>query len=361
MAMMGGMGMRTIWITLRAVNYTQRVFQEVIKSMQNLRVVEEHFGKVQLENLRIGNAMIMTGMMMTTIGQTLAQNMMNLAMSTEKGAHEMALLQKEIEQTKIAFADSMYEVLKATGVLDTLHWILNAIRSNKALQWIVGILLLVGSTALVVMGGIMLLGGSLLSLNAIATLLPKVLGYLNLMLSHVGITANIAAMSFIRMGVAIAGAFAAFMLIVSITEKFGKVAGVVVGLAVAIIGLALAIAALKGVITMGASLATDIGVMLAVAGIAGTAYALTSMQAGTRSARYTGPHMVHQGEVIYNPATHRPTQVGNDIEEGEDGERRGVTHYEMPVTIENVNTKADIDDLDERLSEAWRRKMRRRR
>lgn len=358
--MMGGMGMRTIWITLRAVNYTQRVFQEVIKSMQNLRVVEEHFGKVQLENLRIGNALIMTGMMMTTIGQTLAQNMMNLAMSTEKGAHEMALLQKEIDATKLAFADAMYDVLKATGVLDSLHWILNAIRSNKALQWIVGILLLLGSTALIVVGGIILLGGALISLNAISTLLPAVLEYLNLTLTHIGITANITTMSFIRMSIAIASAFAAFMLIVSITERFGKVTGVVVGLAIAIIGLALAIAALKGIITAGASLATDIGVMLAVAGIAGTAYALTSSQYGTRSAKYTGPHMVHEGEVIYNPATHRPTQVGNDLE-AEAGGRGGATFFEMPVTIENVNTKADIEDLDEQLSEAWRRKMRRRR
>ena len=68
--------------------------------------------------------------------------------------------------------------------------------------------------------------------------------------------------------------------------------------------------------------------------------------------------MVHEGEVIYNPATHRPTQVGNDIEGQGEGGRGGTSYIQMPVNIENINTKADVDDVDEKLSEAWRKRMR---
>ena len=123
-----------------------------------------------------------------------------------------------------------------------------------------------------------------------------------------------------------------------------------------------AIIALKAVSTFGASLGHDIqNVAMAVAVGAGLAAGVMAIgggfQMGTRSIGKTGFALVHKHEVVYNPTTNRPTQIGNDL-----GRGGGETNfYDMPVTIETVNTKADIEDLDKKMSEAWRRRMRRRR
>jgi len=137
MAMMGaGMGMRTIWITLRAVNYTERIFREVIRDLIKMEVLEKELGQRRLANLRIGNAMVMTGMMMAAVGAMMIQNLMQVAMATEKGAEEMSQLKSEMERAQVAFADAIYDILKFTGVLNVLHTILGAMEKSRYISLI---------------------------------------------------------------------------------------------------------------------------------------------------------------------------------------------------------------------------------
>jgi hypothetical protein len=90
---------------------------------------------------------------------------------------------------------------------------------------------------------------------------------------------------------------------------------------------------------------------VAAAGAATIASRYTSHAMGTRMVGATGPAILHQGEVVYNPSTGRPTQIGNDLQGG--GGRTVV--YEQPINIEEVNTKADVDDLDEKLRKSLRK------
>lgn len=78
----------------------------------------------------------------------------------------------------------------------------------------------------------------------------------------------------------------------------------------------------------------------ASAAAAGVAYGLEPHAMGTRMVSETGPAYLHKGEVVYNPASGRPTQVGNDLTGG-----GGMVHNDNSMTIGTVNTKMDTEEL----------------
>ena len=67
-----------------------------------------------------------------------------------------------------------------------------------------------------------------------------------------------------------------------------------------------------------------------------------SHQMGTRQVAQTGPAFLHKGEVVYNPSSGRPTQVGNDLAGG-----GGSTSIDASMHVENLNTKMDTEQLNE--------------
>jgi hypothetical protein len=301
---MPALGLRTIWIALRAVNYTDRAFQATMLNLDNLTKKEAIIAQATHRAAVQG---LMAGMMWMTFGGMLGQAGMEMARTTT------ALK---------PFVNAVDSLAKTMG-------------QSEALRTFVSILLLAVSA-------LTIFGGAAMMINAILALQQTVIW------THVA--------AFGALAIAITTAFAAFMLMYEICKTLPPVISVLIGV---ILALAAAILFLRAV-------AGDIGVIYAVAAGAGAvgafygAYASATKKGfpmGTRSVGETGLALVHKHEVIYNPTTNRPTQIGNDL-----GRGGGETNfYEMPVTIETVNTKADIDDLDEKLSEAWRRRMRRRR
>jgi hypothetical protein len=81
-----------------------------------------------------------------------------------------------------------------------------------------------------------------------------------------------------------------------------------------------------------------------------TAFTPMGFQVGTRAAEFTGPAIVHKGEVIYNPSTGRPTQVGNELA----GSGYSETHIDASVHDNTINTKADEEQLDDLLRKRGR-------
>jgi hypothetical protein len=75
-------------------------------------------------------------------------------------------------------------------------------------------------------------------------------------------------------------------------------------------------------------------------------------QMGTRMIETTGPHYVEQGEVIYNPATGRPTQIGNELAGGIGG---GMTHIDASMHIDNLNTRMAQEDLEDAIKKQGRK------
>lgn len=272
------MNLKTIWISLRAVNYTTAVFTNVIANLAGLQSAES---KVINASLNLGKAATGTAIMFNVLGNQIGGT----------GGQMLTYA------SYVMFAVSAMSYAKA----------------------------------------------AILFLNA------------KLLEHHIYV--NMASASWKGLGMAIGAAVGAFMLVVMITQQFGKAAGMVTGLALAIIGLTIALIAFKAISTWGSTLALDLGLMagvgMAAGGIAGMVYAGTQGHAmGTRMIGRTGPAMLHQGEVVYNPSTGRPTQVGNDLNGGMGG---GVTTIDASMHVGTLNTKASEEQLNEILRKQGRR------
>jgi hypothetical protein len=262
--------MRTIWISLRATNYTTQVFGSVMRQCDALDKKEKMMVR---QNLRLASAAVSAGMMFQAMGS------------------QMGGAGGQILDT----AGKMFTLIGAVGYLRAMLPLL-----SKAF-WIHSV---------------------------------SVLG---------------TSMAYWQLAVASGAAFGAFALIYNALLAFNN--PVVSGVIAVILAITAALWAL-----FVAESAASMGVALAIGGAAAGAAAATAkqlgaFQMGTRMIGATGPVIAHRGEIIYNPASGRPTQVQNDL-----GGKGGTsTLIEMPVTIENVHTKADIDDVDRELSRALKK------
>jgi len=352
----GGFGMRTIWITLRAINYTSRIFNEIIKDIGKLIGREMELNKAQKEAMKAATQFVSAGLLLTTMAVMQAQSIFNMALATKKGAMEMAQLQSEMEAVKIALADTAYDFLKAIGILALFHGMLNTIKENPALRIVVIGLLALTAILTALVGVAFLYAGAMRA----AAIWTQVLGVESLKAIPALIKQKLAvdglAISWQTVAAAMLAAVGTFALIVMITQRFGGLVGVIAGVTIAILGLAAAIAILKGVLSLGGTVANDIATMAALGaafgGVAGAIYAGSSGFAmGTRAVPFTGYAPVHKGEVIFNPATGRPTQIGNDLRGGE----AISTVYDTDIIIEQLHIRSDIDDVDEKLGRRlWR-------
>jgi hypothetical protein len=270
-----GTGLRTIWITLRAANYTSTVFSGVIRQIDFLNAKEQ---QLAAQSIFMARAAMSAGLMFSVLGKELGGT---------AGQY-------------LKLTSYMMYLVSAISMVKTAYTILTGV--NWAHQ-----------------------------------------------VSVMGLTLSYKQLA-IAMGAATAGLLIAFSILSAIKNPILDVIVLIGALIVALWALFVA------------ESAASLGIALVAGGVAaGAAAALASyygaFQMGTRMVGATGPAIVHKGEIIYNPSTGRPTQIGKDLESG----RQETNYYEMPVTIETVNTKADIDDLDEKLSEVWRRRMRQRR
>ena len=71
----------------------------------------------------------------------------------------------------------------------------------------------------------------------------------------------------------------------------------------------------------------------------------STYQMGTRSVPSTGFGLLHKGEVVYNPSTGRPTQVGNDLAGGSGGG----TMIDASMHVDNLNTRMGEEELQNAL------------
>lgn len=291
------MGLRTIWITLRAVNYTTQVFADAIKSVELMQKTQE---KLAIASLKAGQHAISAGLMWMTLGQMIDD-------SVSKNVAQIGILQQIVG------------VLKPyVGLIFT---------AAGALQFLVGVTTLYTAV----------------TTGSIAKILTKERTFRKLTYTYKQLT------------LAIGGVMAGFLIFITLGEIIGKPAAIIVA---AIVAITAALIALKAVATFGGTLGKDIKMVatsLAIgAGLAAGTMAIQSAhgyQMGTRMVQATGPAIIHRGEVVYNPATNRPTQIGNDL----NGREPTTIIYQMPMNIENINTKADVDDVDSVMRNGWRR------
>jgi len=351
--MVMGLGMRTVWISLRALNYTDRAFRAAIINLDKLAKAERDHVKMLLAQKEVARMQVQVNLLYAATLSMMAGQLFNLMAQTEAGATYMSEFNQVIKELKVAFADTFFEILRP--VLDVMKAFAVLLRDNEPLRKVIGFVAILAGALVMLYFTVKILTG----IYQGYLLTQKIHSYLTdlavkkniqLMVSNKGLT-----ISWVTLGAAIKialGSFALFMGLGMLLGKQGSMwAAVIIGIAMAVYVLA---AALKGaaislsILTWGAA---------AIAGLAAVAM-MPEFAGGTRAAPFTGPMWVHKGEIIYNPRSGRPAGV-RDILGGEEGPR--VTNQEVNVTIENLHTKAEFDDLDEEFARINRRRMRRRR
>jgi hypothetical protein len=298
--------LRTIWITIRALNYASRVFDDIQKDITKLIGKETSLIGVNKELIKTTMQYAVAGIMMATLSNRITMQMFEMAGASGEGAIAIAHMNRQMEMTNRALGATIYEVLKATGILDAFVNVLKIVERNKAFQILVaGVMVLIaGLTALAAVS--FLTGAAFHGLTIASKLASVALGLFNLVAQNGKI-------SMMGLAASIGAALSVFMIFYTLGDAIGPWGS-------AIISVVMAIATAFWFMYAGVSAATmGVGLILG-AGAAGAAIAtMTSLQketglaSGTRSVQHTGLVYAHKGEVVYNPTTNRPLQVGNDL------------------------------------------------
>lgn len=282
----GTMGLRTIWITLRAVNYTAQVFRDVIRDTTLLSDSEKLLTK---QTMMAGQHALSAGLMWTVLGQSIDNS-----------------ITKNITQI---------------GVISQL--------TNVMKPYVAGFLTLMGVMQMVIGIEKMYIA---IKTSKLITIYAE------------AIAVNILASSWKTLALSMGAAVGIFLIL---RGPLGTIPALLIAMAVAVGILAVQMWIAAGAmssLTWGTSaIAGMAAIGLAIAGTIAAVAGIREFPLGTRMVEQTGMAIVHKQEVIYNPTTNRPTQIGNDLNNG----NPSTTVFEMPVTIEEMNTKADVDDVDE--------------
>jgi hypothetical protein len=269
---MSSTSLRTIWLTLRATNYTTAVFTNVITNMQGLDAAQK---QAINSSLNLGKSAFAAGMLFNVLG-------------TQMGGTAGKVL---------TYASYMMYLVSALSYMRAGIIAATAFMQNHA------------------------------------------------------IIVHLLSSSYVQLGIAMAGIMAAFLIFVMLKDSLGTIPAllIAIGVAAAAIAVSLWLAAggMAGLTAgvSGYSGAASMWALRAASTIVGNA------QMGTRMVPATGMMMVHQGEVIYNPATGRPTQVGNEIQNG----LGGSTMIDASMHIDTLNTKMSKEELEEALRKQGRK------
>jgi len=338
-----GLGMRTIWIALRAVNYTDYAFRAAIRNLDKLK--QKEMEQILLQR-QLASATIRMGLMYATMGSMILSALFYMSKFSTEGSQFMSVFQQKTESALGAIGEQVLRILQPA--LKLIMRLLDMIAENEALAQFIAILGITIGTILLVAGAAKVLMGAILYLKTVFM---------------AGSVANSAyTISLFGMKIALDAVVASamkimiiFILFYEITsflvENFGVMPALILMVAVAVGILAIALwkaAIAMSVLTWGAAAIIGIGAALAAWHIG---QQQVGYQMGTRFVPHTGLALVHEGEIIYNPSTGRPTGFAPES-------TPTIHQTEIKIEIGEVHTKADFDDLDIKIRRALRDALR---
>lgn len=350
-----------------ALRIAKRDVQSLTKAeMANVRATQQmaHYA------LFAGGAMLIFGGMMA---RALTQIMDKYAQTSSV----MLAFHNEMDEAMHKFARSLINILGPT--LLWLAKLFNKIADSPVLAWLVS----AGAVVLILGGAIGFLLGGFLQLIQFAGLAAGKIGLATLavrlfghetglaasktqayiaVLNHLKVQADVTTPSVISLGTAVAGVFASVMIGISAFMVFkdllGPVGAAIVALTLALIPLVALLwkgAAAMSILSWGAAAVVGIGAII------GMLSKIEGFQKGTSFVRKGGLAMLHGGEEIKSARETTATSLVERQRRGETGAGVSTTTnmWRVPITIEHVHTKAEFEDMDEKLGEAMRKAGRR--
>ena len=340
----GGIGMRTVWINLRAMNYTDQAFRSSIANMKKLTDTEKEEYAVMVKNRDQARYTLQTNMLYAASLAMIGQKLFGLINTTQVGATYMTEFNKSLTDMKSAFGDTLFQVLKP--VLDILKSFMDLIKNNSAIRTVAVVVALLA----VSLGALYLAYKSInaiIALNAARHKLEIWVKAKGLLINNALTGSNtVLGMSYKALGVSIGIAFASFMIFYTILNNLSGPIKIAASAIMILVGAILALVFAKSMLsgTFGLKgVAGLIGVGAMLAGTASLASGMGSYAVGTRMVNHTGPSILHRGEMVYNPSVNRPAGIQKDVmgTPSRNGGNSIVVNFSG-----DINTKANIDDLD---------------
>lgn len=268
---MSSTSLRTVWLTLRATNYTTAALTGCLNQINGLIKGQTNLAMAQIQ---LGKSALMAGTMFQVLGQQMG--------------------------------GTAGQVLSLTGNF----------------MQIAGIMSMVSGTLQVLQG---------VEWANTMTVFGMTISYQNL-------------------AIAIAAAFASFMIFYQLFKGLPTWSTAVIAAIMGIVAALWAWYVAESAVTWGIAGIMGGAAAAAALATANSMQASTGHQMGTRMIGVTGPAILHRGEVVYNPSTGRPTQVGNDLAGGFGGTRI----IDASMHVDTLNTKMDTEELDRALKKQGR-------
>lgn len=346
---------RTIWISIRATNYTTRAFQDTIRGLKKMEQEQIKF------QLRAKRNMISLGALYMAFGGIAVNAIAGVLSMSARGQQVIDIFSQKAGKSLERLSEAFAKIL--SPILEVLAGILDFVTANPVLNTIAALAITFGTALLFVYGASKVVIGAIgilnimMGKNAIATTASSqslLTQWMPAAAAATGPTLTLAG----AIQAVFAGFAIGFSIVTTVATLFGKMPAIVAAVTTAIIALAVAIWSAAGglsVLTFGAA---------AVAGGAAIAGAIAAsspdddfgvFQMGTSYVRRTGPALVHEGEEIISARESR-TPARMDA-----GGTSAFPKTSNVITVNingNVNTKAATEDLAPLVSRAIRKELR---
>ena len=338
-----GLGMRTIWIALRAVNYTDYAFSAAIRNLDEMK--KKEMEQIRLQR-QLASATVRAGAMYAAMGGMILSALVYMARFSTQGSQFMSMFQEKTERALGAIGEKALRILYPT--LKFIVRILDAIAENDALAMFVAILAITIGSLIMLAGVAKIVVGSLMYLKTVFASTSILGKQLTITIAGLNLQLKITYATLLKVMIIF---FILYEITSFLVENFGVMPALILMVAVAVGVLAIALwksAIAMSVLTFGIAAILGIGAALAAWHIG---QQTVGYQAGTRFVPHTGLALVHEGEIIYNPSTGRPTGFAPES-------APTIHQTEIKVEIGEVHTRADFDDLDLKIRRALRDALR---
>lgn len=336
-----GVSTRTLFLMVRGV-YAGR-------PLANLRRDMKHVNKAQQKWIRLQQRMrqhayqqayatLFQGVAYLSFASMIGIAFTKIMEKSRQGARTMAIFGREIDRAFGKLGTALNRILGPA--LMSLANLLNVLTSFPPALYALTFIAVIGTMFLGTFGAIKIVTGALQLLTINTTLFSAHLPLLNTQL-------NITTASIVRFGaalnVALSVGFVVYTVVKAIADSFGTLPAIIAAVALALIPLIILLkvgATSMSILSSGAA---------AVAGLAAVAplLAMPTHQVGTTFVRRTGLAYVHAGETIKSA---RESSNAGYLKMGIPKR----IYNSITVSIENVHTKADMDDLGWQLKKALR-------
>lgn len=336
---------RGIWITLRAVNYTNAAFSEVAKNILNLE-------KAELQLIARTKLMMQVGFIFVAMGGLITSAVMQIVSMSEEGAAGMEEFSSSLKESMGRIGGEIFKIIKP--ILDITASILELVSTNPVLRTFASVFLVLLGPILLIVGAVIILNqlNMLFASGILQKVIPAILAHMGASKSHqmtlLAYSGSVkgATAATIGLGVALGIVTAGITVFLILGQIIGSKAGAIVAGITAITLAVLALAIALNVLSVGTLTPLQLGAFAAGTGIAAGVMAYQSTQTpeyqiGTRMLTKTGPIIGHEGEILYNPENQLPTQIGKELNRGSYPK----SEYHITITTGDIQTKADKEEL----------------